>query len=194
MWRGFQCTGGLLLLLCCGCNVVESVQPLSDKETHVPDDRLAAQWRPVAPADMPDAKPQETFVIRKRDGHYEATSRESDLADLLTTKIGKQRYFSLKARKPATANGTYAIYRYEIAGDELRIYRLEPERVAEAVQREQLAGTITRRPPENPNQPPPVTAVRITSSTAELRELLGTEAGQRLFSKEPAIVLRRAEP
>lgn len=214
------------LAACTGCQWVVSKHPLSDEKTSQVDERLLGKWEFIAPAgeqaevqaaEQPEASEEESsaqvpprFAIGRLPGKenlLEMASIEVDSdghiqihrAPLAATKLGEHFYLSFQAGPPEPPEKrVYWIMRYEFRGEhEVRLFLLDHNAIAAAIERAEIAGTVTKSPPD-PNLPPAELVkpkyleVALTASTDELRKYF-SEQGQKPFQAEGNLTLRRVE-
>jgi len=195
------------LLSAVGCSTVESVHPLSDAKTSIKDDRLVGQWiafDPKKAANEPVAEPmdEERLTIRRAEGEgtwYEAINpkQDDDKLTMFVAEIGGRRFLSVQGKEEAPDPRRFAIVQYEFsAKDEFRIYLMDPNLTAEAIEQGKIEGTVKRedlQPDADPNQPQQVQRVTLAASSEKLRKFFATKEGQSLFhTAEPLLIMRRA--
>ena len=169
----------LLLLLVAvasstGCQWVVSKHPLSDEKTSQIDERLLGKWEFIAPVreqaeaagDDSPAQVPPRFAIGRLPGKenlLEMASVEVDSdghiqvhrAPLAATKLGEHTYLSFQVGPPEPPEKRfYWIMRYEFSGEhEARLFLLDRNTTAAAIEREEVAGTVVKSPPD-PSLPP----------------------------------------
>jgi hypothetical protein len=201
-----------------GCQWVVSKHPLSDEKTSQIDERLLGKWEFIAPVsehaqaagDESPAQVPPRFAIGRLPGKenlLEMASVEVDSdghiqihrAPLAATKLGEHTYLSFQVGSPEPPEKRiYWIMRCEFHGDhEARLFLLDRNTIAAAIEREEVAGTVVKSPPA-PNLPPAELVkpkyleVALTAPTEELRKYF-TEQGKKVFQAEGNLTLRRVE-
>lgn len=150
---GRKYLAGMMLLTCCsflfsGC-MVEFTDPLPGSGQFIADRNLRGQWNGV------DEQGHAGFIEFASAGSRGFTvsifGEDSNLGyqnpvfRLTTTKIGRARYLVLK---PTDSQGKsdYTLARYLIAGNKLKIWTLNMEKVKAAIKSGRLKGTVTGGP------------------------------------------------
>jgi hypothetical protein len=202
-----------------GCQWVVSKHPLSDEKTSQIDERLLGTWefetsdnpQPETPDPTAPKKVAPRFVIGRQPGketlhEMAAIGVDSDgrvqihRGPAAVTQLGDERYVSFlvgEAAEPAEKR-KYWIMRYELHGEhEVRLYSLDYNKVAAAIERAEIAGTVTKSPPD-PSLPPPellkpkYLEVALTASTDELRTYFRAHP-KADFHTKGHLTLRRVE-
>lgn len=201
-----------------GCQWVVSKHPLSDEKTSQIDERLLGTWEfetsdetePETPDPTAPKKVAPRFVIGRLPGketlHEMATiGVDSDgrvqihRAPAAATQLGDERYVSfLVGEAEPVEKRKYWIMRYEVHGEhEVRLFPLDFNKVAAAIERAEIAGTVTKSPPD-PNLPPAELVkpkyleVALTASTDQLRTYFKAQP-KADFHAEGHLLLRRVE-
>lgn len=187
------------LLVLAGCGGVTLDHPLSDEKTTAADDALIGFWELEArsideaepgPGELwphlavgrkpGDARAMEVVTLEVEDGHVEVKR-----LDVLATKIGAQRYLSL--RNPEEEEHGWFVVRYRVDDDKrLQVHVLDPEACAASVDAGDVPGEA--HGPDRGDEHVALT-VEIHASTAEARAWI-EKHGDALFAKK-GISLRR---
>lgn len=115
-----------------------SKYPLSDEATSTVDEALIGTW-----IDTKD-KEKRPLELRRKDGT--SVMEDSDGESLYATTIGNDRYVSVPDPDEATGENLWNIYAYEILQNgDLKVYGLDPDAVADAIAKGDLAGTVKSR-------------------------------------------------
>jgi hypothetical protein len=201
-----------------GCQWVVSKHPLSDEKTSQIDERLLGKWEFIAPVsehtdEADEGSPAQVpprFAIGRLPGKenlLEMASVEVDSdghiqihrAPLAATKLGDEFYLSFQVGPPEPPEKrVYWIMRYEFHGDhEARLFLLDRNTIAAAIEREEVAGTVVKSPPDANLPPvelvkPKYLEVALTAPTEELRKYF-TAQGKKVFQAEGNLTLRRVE-
>jgi hypothetical protein len=196
-----------------GCELTVSVHPLSDEATSTLDDRLIGTWEMVRPAEQtpgPSEVPPR-FVYGKVAGKpniLECVTTELDgdgyaqvrRIPLYPCQLGELHYLSIAMHpEEPKEKQVYLIMLYELKDDsELRFYMLNKDVIGPAIEREDLAGIVTKSDPD-PNAPlpeqvkPKYREVRITAEPKELAAYL-QRRGKEAYYMAEYFTLRRVEP
>jgi hypothetical protein len=208
----------LALISLTGCQWVVSKHPLSDEETSQIDERLIGTWefetsdhaQPETPDPTVPKKVVPRFVIGRLPGketlhEMAAIGVDSDgrvqihRAPAAATQLGDERYLSFQVGEAEPVEKRkYWIMRYEVHGPhEIRLYLLDYHKVAAAIERAEITGTVIKSPPD-PSLPPAELVkpkyleVALTASTDELRTYFQAQP-KADFHTEGHLTLRRVE-
>jgi hypothetical protein len=201
-----------------GCQWVVSKHPLSDEKTSQIDERLLGKWEFFVAAEAPPesadeaapAKVPPRFAIGRAPGkenmlEMAAIDVDSDgqiqihRTPLAATKLGDAWYLSFQVGTPEPSEKRlYWIMKCEFHGEhEARLFLLDRNTIAAAIEREEIAGTVVKSPPDPTLPPaelvkPKYLEVALTAPTEELRKYFSAQ-GQGVFHTEGYLTLRRIE-
>lgn len=170
----------VLTLLCAGCTKFEN--PIVDESGRTVDPALLGEWIGR------DEQHEAHFKIERADGIGRLTAIEIKQGEptepesyrLITAKIGNEHFASVQSESPAESN--WFFFRYEVAGDRLRMNSDDDEFWQRAVADKMLPGNkdgegLARR-------------VTVTASEKELREFVAGY-GSVIFKAEVLAELER---
>ncbi|MFT3809240.1 MAG: hypothetical protein QM698_04930 [Micropepsaceae bacterium] len=181
---------GLAVAAC----VPEFETPLS--EGPAADPAVLGTWNAASEGD------DQTMII-------EVAAEGEGISVILRDPKGSEEHLAFKGRT-AEANGVhyasltpadpekmgagdtkvgYLLFRYEAAGDTIKVWSLDTEAVGKAVESGKLKGTVTGSGSD--------TQPKITASSAEVAAFLSTDEGQAAFKNaapDDVLIMKRAAP
>lgn len=186
-----------------GCTIPVSEHPLTDEKTSTLDERLIGYWRfiPQEKEEKPPPAPHIVSRVKDKPNCLQMTFIELDGEGyanvqtilLFTTKIGEECYLSYNAEQERDKKPGYLIARYELADDEGKLFLMNPDEAAAAIDGGKLKGVVkrqARRAGADPNEPVRYDEIRITAEPKEIAEFLKAR-GKACYVLDHPLVFRR---
>ena len=136
-----------------GCGV-SSKNPLGNPEAAVVDAKLMGMWNLRMP-DEDDGAAVFLHIGRAEDGgdsgllrclavfhNLRRTLPPASMAEMFTTEIGNRRLLNVKWLAES-GSGQYSFLKYDVDDEQLRLYPLRKEPVAQAIEKDEIAGSLS---------------------------------------------------